>query len=305
LKEAGIYLSSGAFAGLDVAGILDNVRAHAVPGLELSSGLAASTAEIALVEDAVADGLGVLVHNYVPAPTRGGFVLNLADPDPEARARSVEFARESMRLAARLGAPFYSVHAGFGASLEPRHLGAPDRYRALPRLASQDRRRAHDRMRDSVERLAEHGQQIGVALLIENNVVNARVLERGGWHGLLLAEADEIAAFLDAFAGSPVGLLLDTAHAAVTCRSMGHSLDRMLDEVLPFVRALHVSHTDGIEDRNLPLIATSPGLDILAHTPGSPVVIEAYQLDASSYRSQIGLVERARVRQQHREPLQA
>jgi sugar phosphate isomerase/epimerase len=273
--------------------MLASLRENGIAGIELSSGLAATSEELDLVARSVADGLQVLVHNYFPARVDAPIVLNLADPDKEARRRSVAFARDAMTLAARYDAPFYSVHAGFAHSLAPRHLGAPERYRELPSLDDADRLRALAHMRESVDHLAEHGDRIGVGLLIENNVVDRRVLDRPGWHGLLLADAEEIGRFLEPFAGRGVGLLLDTAHAAVTCRTLGCSLAVMLDAVRPFVEAVHISHTDGIEDRNHPVRGSTPGLSFLA-TRDVPVVVEVYGLDPSAFRGQSRLIAKAR-----------
>ncbi len=248
------------------------------------------------IEDAVENGLSVLLHNYFPAPASNGFVLNIADPNSEARERSILFAERAMELSARFGAPLYSVHAGFGSRLLPEHLGAPDRYRELGCLDNADRLAALAAMHGSVRRLLVKAESLGLVLLLENNVVHARILERGGWHGLLLADADEIVEFLEPYPASQLGLLLDTAHASVSCRSLGSSLEGMLRAVSHRVGALHVSHTDGIDDRNLPLRSDTPGLDMLGVASDVATVIEAYGLEPRLWRDQVGIVEATRAK---------
>ncbi len=53
-----------------------------------------------------------LIHNYFPPPITP-FVLNLASGNETLRNQSIKFVAETISLSAKLGAPFYSIHAGF------------------------------------------------------------------------------------------------------------------------------------------------------------------------------------------------
>ena len=288
------YISSGAFTGLSLGQVLQAAETADVRAIELSSGLVASVQEIDEAERARARGFYFLVHNYFPAAPERGFVLNLADRDEDNRRRSVAFASAALSLCNRLGAPFYSVHAGFGPSLKAADLGSPENYARHATMSLADRDTAFERLRESLKVLLDIAERLGVGLLLENNVVAAKTAARPGWHGLLLSEANEIVAFYDHFKGSGLGLLLDTAHAKVSCHSLGNEFDEFVSLVAPIVGAVHISHTDGLVDGNATLRRGTPGLERLREFRDLPVIVEVYGLDASAIAGQLNLVDQSR-----------
>lgn len=212
-----------------------------------------------------------LIHNYFPQPT-DPFVLNLASRDATVRARSLAMARDCLALSARLGAPFYSVHAGFAAEFRPESLG-----RHLDRDAVVPRADALETFRASVLALAEVGASLGVRVLIEPNVVDRRNLVEGANRLLLLAEAQEIAEFLVAVGRSEVGVLLDLGHLNVSSRTLGFDRADFIDVVAPWVGGLHVHDNDGSADQHRPPGDGSWVLDVVrdARFRALPMVVES------------------------------
>lgn len=229
-------------------------------------------------------GARFLVHNYFPQP-REPFVLNLAAVDDGIRERSVAMASANLRLSARLGAPFYSVHAGFAAAFTPESLGQRlEASLAIPRTA------ALELFQASLARLAAVASESGVDLLIEPNVVDRRNLVDGRNELLLLAEAAEIVDFLRALGHPRVGVLLDTGHLNVTATTLGFDRAAFVEQVAPWVRGLHVHDNDGSADQHRPLTAESWVWGVIRDSRFSrcPMVLESVfpsVTDAAAYRS--------------------
>ena len=212
-----------------------------------------------------------LIHNYFPQPA-DAFVLNLASQDPLTLARSRAMAERGLRLSARLGAPFYSVHSGFLAEFLPESLGQSlEHERAVPREM------ALETFHESVSALADVAQSVGVDLLLEPNVLDRRNLQNGQNALLLLVEASEIAAFLRRLSRPEVGLLLDTGHLNVSATTLGFSREAFIGEIAAHVRGFHVHDNDGSADQHRPATADGWVLELLRRPQFRtlPVVLEA------------------------------
>jgi sugar phosphate isomerase/epimerase len=155
---------------------------------------------------------------HAPCPTYPSTRdAEISSPDKEERARAVEAATASIRLAEQLGAPVVILHAGT-VPVDPRldsqlrdlynrgqkHTGQYDDLKA--ELAGE---RAHlaerclDNTRRSLERLADVADAAGVRLGLENRFSFQEI-----------PIPDELDLLLCEFAG-PVGFWLDTGHAYV------------------------------------------------------------------------------------------
>ena len=62
------------------------------------------------------------MHNYFPVPKKP-FVLNLASLNPSQFELSLIHATSAIKLAASIGSPYYSIHAGFLLDLTVSELG--------------------------------------------------------------------------------------------------------------------------------------------------------------------------------------
>jgi sugar phosphate isomerase/epimerase len=212
-----------------------------------------------------------LVHNYFPQPATP-FVLNLASQDAGVLRQSRAMAADAIALSAALGAPYYSVHAGFLAEFDAASLGKSLRHDGVV-----SREAGMRTFTESVAALADAAAAAGIDLLIEPNVVERRNLVDGRNALLLLAEAGEITAFLSALGKPNVGILLDTGHLNVTATTLGFPRERFIDEVAPFVRGFHVHDNDGSGDQHRACEGGSWVLALLAEPRfrGRPAVIEA------------------------------
>jgi sugar phosphate isomerase/epimerase len=202
-----------------------------------------------------------LVHNYFPAPAEP-FFLNLASADAAIRERSLRFVDRALELTAELGAPFYSVHAGFAADpvdFDGRSLVIPD---------GGDLEQAQARFVDALRPALAKADELGLDLLVENNVTMPH--HRGK---LLLAEP---AGFERLFAELPhprLAILLDTGHLNVSAHTLGFDRADALVRLAPHVRAVHLHDNDGSADTHSPVEPGSWALAALR--PGVTPIVEA------------------------------
>lgn len=269
-----IYVSSGAFGEATLPGMLERAAEWGVRRIELTAGMAPVADPLAALGSA--GDIAFLIHNYFPPPAEP-FVLNLASEDPETLARSRGHCRAAIRLSAALGAPAYSVHAGFAADVRPEHLG-----RRIPADRMTDRGRAAGIFAESVRELLDHAQAAGVRLCIENNVVSAPNLVGGENAMLLLATAPELTAFAAEIASPWLGLLIDVGHVKVTCRTLGLDPRRFLADVAPHTSILHLSDNDGRADTNGAFGPEAWFMPELHRFDCDIAVIEAYNLSRAS-----------------------
>jgi sugar phosphate isomerase/epimerase len=290
VERAGTYVSSGAFRTRSVGEIVQIAVEAGLGFVELGSGADWAPDVLAPVRATAGRPLRYLVHNYFP-PHERPFVLNLASADPESLARSVEHCRRAVDLSAELGAPFFSVHAGFAFAARPEQLGR-DQTR-IPRVPLTQ---AHEIFVRSLRDLCAYAAERGVRVAVENNVIAPFNLVNGRNLLGLCATAEDILR-TQAEVGAPnLGFLVDTGHAKVTAGALGFDAQRFLSTVAPHVIAFHLSDNDGTADTNQPFAERAWFVPRLAEFPHATMILEAYRLDVDAIRACCGVVERARAR---------
>ena len=288
------YLSSGCFQSDDPVQVLSQALKHGLD-LELSSGLAA--VEMESLEQA-RGRINFLVHNYFPSPT-APFVLNLASTNHDIHRRSVDLCRHAIDLSVRLGAPFYSVHAGFALNLHPADLGDPVTQGRLAAGQSIPRDIAYEIFVTTIKNLASYATARNVRLLVENNVVAQENLAPDGSYPLLLADVTELHRFCADIGDSMVGLLLDTGHAKVSAATLGVCPEAYLEELAPFIGCLHLSDNDGRRDSNLHITDTAWFAQFLPRFATLPMVVEVYRLPLEQMLAQRQIVTQLAAKHIH------
>lgn len=278
-----VYVSSGAFHAHKLQDLFDAARLWAVQNIELTGGLERKADITALL--AGTSDLNFLVHNYFPTPPKP-FVLNLGSDDPETLELSRSHCRAAVDLSHALGAQWYSVHAGFAASVRPEHLG-----RKIPAENRTDKCRAAEIFESSIRDLVSYAAPRGVGILVENNVVSASNLVDGRNEMLLLATAEELVDFARRMDREYFGLLIDFGHVNVTAATLGLDREAFLAEVAPFTRALHLSENDGLADSNLPFDRSSWISAGLAVFDPDYIVVESYRITRSELAACIDAIE--------------
>jgi len=238
-----IYISTQARLG-EIDTLIDFCTSESV-GIELSSGCDLG---INSFFDILAQPkLRVKFHNYFPLPNKP-FVIDIASSDFENRRKSIDFIKRNLLVSKKLDLGYYSFHAGFTTSPLPRELGRTFDKKKLNDQLIKD---SLDRFYTSMEELIQFSDDLGVDLLIENNVVGPNNFI-DGYSVAHLSNHQEIVSFFKAFGRKNVGLLLDTAHYYISENSLNQDewdSDRVL-ELIDFTKVVHHSSTCGLKDCN-------------------------------------------------------
>ncbi len=239
-----VFVSTGPL-GLPPVEAAEVLAQNDVVAIEFSGGPFTPDAA-AVVRQQGRRGLKVQVHNYFP-PAPEPFVFNLCDPSAETRDMSRQLALDAIELTSQIGATHYSFHAGFRCSPQVGNLGSP-----WPSLEMYPLAEALEVFGEEVTRLEEHARDLGVTLLVENNILTKGTLAANGPDVLLMVSPDDIATAFE-FLPSTVGLLLDVAHLEVSAYSLGLDPQKALVALHPFTKAYHLSDTDTHNDLAMPV----------------------------------------------------
>lgn len=195
-----------------------------------------------------------LIHNYFPPP-REAFVLNLASNDDDIRKRSLEMVLKAIDLSSEIGAAFYSIHGGF--ITDPVSFDGTSF--VLPCPESSDAAiRAIDRFVETLKTALEHAEKCKVGILVENNVCSAK--HRGK---LLLQTAEEFLSLFRLLSSPYLGAVLDTGHLNVSAHTLGFDRIFFVEQMSPYIRAIHIHDNDGTADRHQPIGPNSWVIDVL------------------------------------------
>lgn len=240
-------------------------RSHGLQAIELGARVAVHKDSLTQVANT---DCSFLIHNYFPPPVKP-FVLNLASNDQTVRERSLFLISEALTLSKRLGAPFYSVHAGF--ITDPIGFGTTSFIFPMPESPDEGRY-ALERFIEALKIVLEKANRLGLRILVENNVCTPEL--RGK---LLLQTADEFAELFGAISDPHLGILLDTGHLNVTAHTLDFDRLAFIEQVAPYTRAFHVHDNDGSADTHQPIQPDSWALHVLSRPElaSLPIVVEA------------------------------
>ena len=222
-----------------------------------------------VVERLSGHGTRYVVHNYFPPPAEP-FVLNLASPDDEIRVRSLRLVDEALVTAAELGSPLYSVHAGFVS--DP--VGFDGRSFVFGPAA--DAEAAKARFVESLEEALARGAELGVELIVENNVCTPAT--RGALLLQTPGEFEELGEF---------GILLDTGHLNVSATTLRFDRTEFVDRLAHRIRAFHLHDNDGSADRHEPVTEDSWALAAVCETNADTIVVEALFANVAALRNHV------------------
>ena len=236
-----IYVSTGGFTDSTASATSELLASYQIKALELSGGLPDIYQLKCLKE--LNSNILFQVHNYFPPP-QIPFVFNLASLDPVIGDNSYKHVETAMEWALELKNPVYSFHAGFLIDPAVKDLG-----KRIARRKLFDRDQAMTLFLERVCSLAERARQLGVSLLIENNVLSKNNFVEFKNNPFLMATADECTYVMK---NTPpnVNLLVDVAHLKVSANSLNFNPVVFLNECDPWIQAYHLSDNDGTKDSN-------------------------------------------------------
>lgn len=238
-----IYVSTGGLKEKTTTESIRQLTEHGVFQLELSGGKYEANLVNQLKRLISALSLSIQVHNYFPPPEHS-FVFNLASADIDIEDLSMKHAMRSILLANTLETYRYSFHAGFLIDPKPSELG-----KKINKYPLSDRRKGIDRFVNRVNTLSKYAKELGVTLLIENNVLSQDNYKHFGEDPLLMTGPSEASEIMNATEPN-VKMLLDVAHLKVSANTLGFDPTDMFDKCHESIEAYHLSDNDGLEDQN-------------------------------------------------------
>lgn len=243
-----IFVSTGGIKETTAYNSALNFIEHGIKGIELSGG---AYEEINLIKYQKLLKLACLqVHNYFPPPEEP-FVFNLASLNNFIAEKSMDHAKNAIKLSAALDRPIYSFHAGFLIDPKVSQLG-----KAIDAPEINDRKICLDLFLQRVADLAEYSSSMNVQLLIENNVISDNNIKRFGEDPLLMTSPKE-ARFIMENTPSNVNMLVDVAHLKVSANSLDFDRREMFSACDDWIKAYHFSDNDGKTDSNKSIASDS------------------------------------------------
>ena len=279
--ESNIYVSTLAFLGKDVNEIIHICKENSY-NLEFSSGMPFNER---MSEIYLRSTIRRQPHNYFPDP-KTPFVLNLASENDVIRNKSILHCIKGLELAKQSNSKFYAAHAGFCIDPHPNELG-----QRISINGKFDKKRNKELFISSVKEILEIAEILNIGFYIENNVL-ASFNYDGQNNPLLCCDSDDIWWLFNSIKHEHFGLLLDTAHLKVSCKTLDLNLLTEFDKIAPFIKAFHHSDNDGNIDNNMKLTNQYWFLNYIKNYQKLVHVLEVKSLSIREINSQLKLLKK-------------
>lgn len=276
-----VFVSSMTFGG-DVSQITRLFKDTNIP-IEFSSGMPFNKYNIATF---LAYEGKKLVHNYFPAPEEP-FVLNLASKDETIRINSIKHCTSAIEISAKGGASFYCAHAGFLIDPKVEELGAKIEIDSDIEISDQKKL-----FHDSIEQILKVADQFDIDFYIENNVL-APINYKLPFQEIpfFCCESNDICSLFQEINHPKFGLLLDTAHLKVSCKTLDLDLESEFHKIKHLIKAIHHSDNNGFIDSNEKLTTNYWFLKHINQFKHIDHVVEVKNLTINEINSQIDLIK--------------
>ena len=252
-------------------------------GIEFSSGIPFDVENINFFKKIKEKKLS---HNYFPAPKKG-FVLNLASKNDLIRKKSIDHCVFNLELCNKQKTDFYAAHAGFCLDPNPNQLG-----KKISSSSSFSKEKHFDIFLKSVNEIILHAKKLDIIFLIENNVLsNENWIANKARNPFLCCSSDEIVKLFESIDSNNFGLLLDTAHLKVSSNSLSLDLEEEYMKIKKYIKAIHHSDNNGLEDTNSLLSNEYWFLNYLINHDDIPHVIETKNISLEQLKIQLDLLK--------------
>ena len=236
-----IYISTGGYSSLSADKSSEKLIEADINSIELSGGIYSKNTIDNLCK--LKNRAKFQVHNYFPPP-KIPFVLNLASQNSDILNLSLSHVDYALDCCLKLGATYYSFHAGFLCDLKVSELGSQIKKRKL-----YNREKSIDYFLKSVSSISKKAENKGIKIMIENNVLSTKTKNEFHGNPLLMCDAEECVKIIKQVPQN-VKLLLDVAHLKVSAKSLGFDPIEMMKKCDDCVGGYHLSDNDGLSDTN-------------------------------------------------------
>lgn len=237
-----IYLSTGGFQNKSPSEIVSIFKKNKISNVEISGG----KFEISFfkkINKFYKNNINLMMHNYFPYYKKS-FVFNLASQNKKIIKRSLNLAKNGIRINSKLNSEYYAIHAGFLFDPKVNMLGD----KPVPKQII-NRRIALQNFIKNVKILSKYAYKKKIKLLIENNVVSANQYLKYNYKPLM-CDVDE-SLFIMKNTPENVSLLLDFGHLKVSSNSLSFSKKKYIKKLNKYISAYHLSENNSKSDDNL------------------------------------------------------
>lgn len=225
----------------------------------------------------------IQIHNYFPVP-KNPFIINLASKNDLIYKLSQKHLKKSINFAKKTGSKVFSFHAGF--LVDPR---LEDFGKTLSKFKTNNKSEVMKLYINRLNQLADFAKKKGVTLLIENNVITKKNLNRFDKNPFLMTNFSDTKKIMENTREN-VGLLVDVAHLKVSAKALNFNPENYLIKTIRWTKGYHLSDNDGISDQNKNLKYNSWFWKFLSKKVGF-VTLELKNLKNENILSQLKLVK--------------
>jgi sugar phosphate isomerase/epimerase len=227
-----------------------------------------------------------IIHNYFPGYKNDPFVLNIASLNEIIKKRSLTHCLRNINKSNDFSTDkFFAVHAGFNLDLNVSDLGHPIKNIKIKNIDLHNQS-----FHNSLDKLLNLSKEKNINLLIENNV-----LIKENYNGQDIpfhcVDSQNIIELFEKYSSyNNFGLLLDTAHLKVSCKTLGLNLENEFNNIKKYIKAIHHSDNDGNYDTNSELKDDYWFLDHINGFKNIPNVIEVKKISIDKIYDQFKLL---------------
>ena len=247
-----IYISTGGFKFNTCYEAIHKLKEKGIFSIELSGGKYELKQEYKLkLLHKNNRNLKFQVHNYFPPP-KDPFVFNLGSLDLNIANKSINHAINSIKLAHSLGGKYYSFHSGFLLDPKVNELGETIKKQHL-----YNREEAIIQFIDRVKKISEVAKELGIILLIENNVLSLKNFNQFDKNILMMVDSHECLEIMEKINRNNVKMVIDLAHLKVSANTLKFDPKAFLLDIEKWIGAYHFSDNNGFSDDNEPFTKNS------------------------------------------------
>jgi len=280
-----ISISTGGYKNLSGLQAIKYLKKNNIFSIELSGGKYSKNQlnQIASFKKK----LNLRVHNYFPPP-KNPFVINLASDNKKILNKSINQIKKSILLVKKLGGNTYSFHAGFRLDPNFKSLG-----KKFEKIKMMSKKKALNNFVKQTKKISKFAKKNKVNILLENNVLTKKNLNRFKSNPFLLTNYNDIQNFFKLMPKN-VRLLIDVAHLKVSAKTEKLDPIKSLKIMNKYVKGYHFSENNGFTDSNRPFNKNAWFLPYIKKNLNY-YSIEVYNESPSKLKNQINILKKKLV----------
>ena len=276
-----IYTSTGLNKKISTSKLIKKLSKNNIKNIELSSGLYEKNIFKKLKK---VTNVNLLLHNYFPVP-RNPFIINLASNDKKVFGQTLKHIKKAIIYTSNLNLKYFSFHAGFLVDPNVKDFG-----KTLPKQIVNNRKKTLELFIKRLNIISKYAKKKEVMLLIENNVITKKNLDRFNKNPFLMTKLNDTKKIMT-HTDENVRLLIDVAHLKVSSKTLNFDPIKYLSKTNKWIEAYHLSDNNGKADENKNLNSKSWFWKYL-NKDAKYCTLELRDLRIKNIKSQIKLCEK-------------